>query len=198
MSPAPCPASGPPVRMETPLDQFDVSTLLRGDAAAWRDFVRLSAPLLSSLVRRTLAPAGRESDTADVLQDIYVRFCRHDFQVLRPFDRSRGRLSSWLAVIAARAAIDYLRAHGSAPASLDGQTASAQAAPANSGPSEPLPLPPDLLSPQQELILRLCYEDDLDVADIAQVLRTQPQTVRSQRHKALERLRAYLSKRTFF
>lgn len=149
------------------------------------------------MVRRTLSPSGREADTADVLQEIYSRFCANDFRILRPFDPRKGRLSSWLAVIAARAAIDHLRSNGVAPTSLETQPEAVGSTPP--GPAGgPLSLPADLLSPQQELILRLAYEDDLEVADIAQVLRTQPQTVRAQRHKALERLRAYLSKRTFF
>jgi RNA polymerase sigma factor (sigma-70 family) len=184
--------------VETPLDSFDVTRLLEGDGMAWREFVRESAPLLRSIVRRTLTPSGRAADTPDVLQKIYIRFCANDFNVLRPFDPHKGRLSSWLAVIAARAAIDHLRAHGAVLTSLETQPETADVSQPERADTGPLALPPDLLSPQQELILRLCYEDDLDVADIAQVLRTQPQTIRSQRHKALERLRAYLAKRTFF
>lgn len=165
---------------------------------AWREFVQVSAPLLRSIVRRTLTPSGRAADTSDVLQKIYILFCAKNFHVLRPFDPHKGRLSSWLSVIAARAAIDHLRAQGAVLTSLETQPEAAHTSAPERAETGPLTLPPDLLSPQQELILRLCYEDDLDVADIAQVLRTQPQTVRSQRHKALERLRAYLSKRTFF
>ena len=184
--------------METPLDSFDVTRLLNGESVAWREFVRVSAPQLRCIVRRTLTPSGRAADTPDVLQKIYVRLCANNFRILRPFDPRKGRLSSWLAVIAARAAIDHLRAHGEAPTSLETQPEAVGASPPGRPDTGPLALPPDLLTPQQELILRLCYEDDLDVADIAQVLRIQPQTIRSQRHKALERLRTYLSKRRFF
>ena len=178
-----------------PLDQFDVARLLRADAAAWREFVHTAAPRLRAMVSRALAPAGRAADVADVLQDIFARLCREDFRLLRTFDPQRGRLSAWLAVLTARAAVDHLRKVRAAPASLDA-VPEPLVAPASGATA--LSLPPDLLSPQQELILRLCYQDDLAVAEIAAVLRTQPQTVRAQRHKALERLRAFLADRKFF
>ena len=182
------------------LDQIDVARLIGADASVWREFVRSVAPLLRAIVRRVLAPAGREADIADVLQDIFARLCREEFRLMRTYDPKKGRLSSWLGVLAARAAIDHLRQVGAAPPSLDALPPIATMSPGASEPgrAEKLSLPPDLVSPQQELILRLCYEDDLDVAEIARVLRTQPQTVRAQRHKALERLRAFLAKRNFF
>jgi RNA polymerase sigma factor (sigma-70 family) len=181
-----------------PLDHFDLNRLSRVDASAWRDFVHLAAPLLRSIVRRTLAPAGRDADVPDVLQDIFVRLSRDEARLLRTFDPRIGRLSSWLGVIAARTAVDHLRRVRAASPSLETLPEPIAETPSRSLGGGQLPLPSDVLTPQQELILRLCYEDDLDVADIARVLRTEPQTVRSQRHKALERLRAYLSRRTFF
>jgi DNA-directed RNA polymerase specialized sigma24 family protein len=186
--------------VEFPLDRFDVPRLIRNEPDAWREFVHAAAPLLRSIVRRTLVAAGRDSDTPDVLQEIFARLCRDDFRILRPFDPRKGRLSSWVAVIAARTAVDHLRAHRAAPPSLETLPAAARDPidPAPPPAASSLSLPPDLLSPQQELILRLCYEDNLDVSDIATALRIQPQTVRAQRHKALARLRAFLAERSFF
>lgn len=181
--------------VETSLDQFDLTRLQRGDTAVWREFVHAAAPRLQAIVSRALAPTGRAADVPDVLQEIFARLCRDDFRVLRTFDPSKGRLSAWLAVLAARAAVDHLRKHRAAPMPLD--HAPEQAATPAAG-ADALALPDDVLSPQQELILRLCYEDDLEVAEIAAILRTEPQTVRSQRHKALERLRAFLAKRKYF
>lgn len=181
--------------MENPLEQLDVARLLAGDSAAWREFVRLAAPRLRAIVGRALVPAGRGADVPDVLQDVFSRLCRDDFRLLRTFDLQRGKLSPWLAVLTARAAVDHLRKYRAAPASLDAiPEPTAPPAVGQSG----LSLPAELLSPQQELILRLCYEDGLEVAEIAELLRTQPQTVRAQRHKALERLRALLAARKFF
>ena len=183
------------------LDQFDVARLLRADTPAWPEFVRTAAPLSRAIVRRTLAPAGREADMPDVLHEIFARFCRDDFRLVRAFDPQKGRLSSWLGVIAARTAVDYLRKNRAAPESFETTRAQSALAASASPPTavdSDLPLPPAVVSPQQELILRLCYEDDFEVAEIAEVLRTESQTVRSQRHKALERLRDYFSARRFF
>jgi DNA-directed RNA polymerase specialized sigma24 family protein len=181
--------------VETPLDQIDVGRLQRGDPEAWREFVRAAAPRLRAIVSRALAPAGRAADVPDVLQEVFARLCRDDFRVLRTFDPKRGRISAWLAVLTARAAVDHLRKHRAAPESLDAVPGIAVTPPAG---ATSLSLPPDVLSPQQEMILRLCYQDDLEVAEIAEILRTQPQTVRAQRHRALERLRAFLANRKFF
>lgn len=161
----------------------------------WREFVRAAAPRLRAIVSRALGPAGRGADVPDVLQDVFARLCRDDFRLLQTFDPQRGRLSAWLAVLAARAAVDHLRRHRAAPAPLESvPEPTVEPSPG----AAVLALPPDLLSPQQELILRLCYQDDLEVGEIAEVLRTEPQTVRSQRHKALARLRAFLADRNFF
>lgn len=177
------------------MDQFDVARLRKGDAAAWREFVRVAAPRLRAIVSRALVPAGRAADVPDVLQEVFARLCRDDFRLLRTFDPQRGRLSAWLAVLTARAAVDHLRKHRAAPAPLEAAPEPVVTPPSG---ASTLSLPSDLLSPQQELILRLCYEDDLEVAEIATLLRTEAQTVRSQRHKALERLRAFLAGRNFF
>lgn len=101
------------------LDQFDVARLLRPDAPAGPEFVRVAAPLLRAIVRGTLAPAGRESDVPDVQQEIFALLCRADFRLVRAFDPRKGRLSSWLGVLAARTAVDHLRKHRAAPESLE-------------------------------------------------------------------------------
>ncbi|MCI0459259.1 MAG: hypothetical protein L0Z62_20105, partial [Gemmataceae bacterium] len=58
-----------------------------------------------------------------------------------------------------------------------------------------LALPPALLTARQSLILKLLYEDDLDVNEVAELLNIEPQSVRSQRHKALVQLREHLRQR---
>lgn len=177
------------------MDQIDVDRLRGGDPFVWREFVQAAAPRLRAIVSRALVPAGRAADVPDVLQEVFARLCGDDFRQLRTFDPRRGRLSAWLAVVAARAAVDHLRRYRAAPAALESVSEPMVEPPRG---ATQLDLPPDLLSPQQELILRLCYQDDLEVAEIAAVLRTEPQTVRSQRHKALARLRSFLNERKFF
>ena len=64
-------------------------------------------------------------------------------------------------------------------------------APEPDRPAEAPEIPQKLLSPKQKLILRMIYEDGMPVAEVAESLAIDPQTVRSQRHKALSRLREH-------
>jgi len=58
-------------------------------------------------------------------------------------------------------------------------------------PSQKLKLPETLLSPRQREILGMLYDGEMDVAEIAQALSIDPQTVRSAHHKAMLKLRAH-------
>ena len=48
-----------------------------------------------------------------------------------------------------------------------------------------------MLTDRQTLILKLLYDEDKDVSEIAEVLKVDAQTVRSTHHKALLRLREH-------
>ena len=58
-------------------------------------------------------------------------------------------------------------------------------------PFERIKIPPDLLSPRQGLVLELLYQRELEVAEAAEMLGVDPQTVRSTHHKAMIKLRAH-------
>ncbi|MDG1899778.1 MAG: sigma factor-like helix-turn-helix DNA-binding protein, partial [Phycisphaerales bacterium] len=49
--------------------------------------------------------------------------------------------------------------------------------------------PVHLLTERQRLVLAMLLEDDMTVPDVAQILKINEQTVRSTKHKAIERLR---------
>ena len=63
-------------------------------------------------------------------------------------------------------------------------------------PAEKVQIPAGLLSPRQELILSLLYDQDMDVAEAAAFLKVEAQTVRSMHHKALTKLRAHFANAT--
>src|SRR5579875_833271 len=66
-------------------------------------------------------------------------------------------------------------------------------------PAEPvqkLKLPEALLSPRQREILAMLYDREMDVAEVAEALGIDPQTVRSAHHKAIVKLRAYFKTET--
>ncbi len=174
-----------------PLDSIPLRQVWRGDATAWRTFVAAAGPLMRGVIWRVLSRAGRGEDCADVLQEAFVRLLRDDFALLRRYDPQRAGLGTWLGVVASSCAIDWLR---KAPAheTLERAPAQALAADEPKDYDAPLRLPPGLIPPRQALILKLIYEDDLDVAEVAALLGIEAQTVRSLRHKAIGRLRQWL------
>jgi RNA polymerase sigma-70 factor (ECF subfamily) len=196
----------------------DLGACLRGDARAWAAFVDRYARVIYAAVRRALRPAGPAAlaQADDVAQDVFVRLVADDFRLLRTFDPSRASLATWLTVIARRTALDHLRRRAPAAVRLgDAQTGPsagrATSAGAGSGRAEALgagttpdpaaaaeradevaAIPTEVLTPRQRLVLVMCFEREMSVEAVARVLGIAPQTVRSTRHKALERLRQTL------
>jgi RNA polymerase sigma-70 factor (ECF subfamily) len=172
-------------------EQFDgLDRLIVGDKAAWDRFVTRFAPVIFAAVRRKLVPAGRGEDAEDVAQDVFIRLCARDFHVIRRYDASRAKLSTWLTVIAHSAAIDHLRRQKARAQPIETVPERYLAV---DPPKEPITIdiPPDLLSPRQALVLEMLYRREMEVAEAAQVLGVNPQTVRSTHHKALIKLRAH-------
>ncbi len=176
------------------LEDHELETLLSGNKAAWDRFVARAAPVIFGAVRRRLEPAGRLADAEDVAQDVFIKLCKADFRVLKSYDASRARFSTWLTVIASSTAIDHLRRLKRPTDSLDSVPEANLAVDA----VEPawLKIPPDLLSPRQTLVLELLYKKDLTPAEAAEILGVDPQTVRSMHHKALTRLRSHFAEET--
>jgi RNA polymerase sigma-70 factor (ECF subfamily) len=163
--------------------------LVAGDKAEWDRFVTRYAPVIYAAVHRRLVLAGRVGEVEDVTQEVFVRLCAKDFRLLKAFDPSRARMSTWLTVISSSAAIDHLRRQPRPAVGLDQvQDAALTVEPKI---TERVKIPPDLLSPRQGLILELLYEREMDVAEVARLLGVESQTVRSMHHKALTKLRAH-------
>lgn len=169
--------------------ETDIKRLLAGERGAWPAFVRRHAPIIYAAIHRQLRASGRLEEAEDVAQDVFVRLCAKEFRLLREFDPARARLTTWLTVIATSAAIDHLRRRKRTTEPLDDMPEHIGAVQA----VEPswIKIPPDLLSPRQALVLRLLYDQDMDVAEAAKLLAVDPQTVRSMHHKALMKLRVH-------
>lgn len=56
-------------------------------------------------------------------------------------------------------------------------------------------IPLHILTARQRLVLTLLYDDEKSVAEVASILDVNEQTVRSTKHKALERLRSHFQSR---
>jgi RNA polymerase sigma factor (sigma-70 family) len=159
--------------------------LLHGDPDAWEEFVRRYGGLIVAAVR-SLALAEVE----DLTQDVFVRLCKDDFRLLRSYDPARASISTWLTIVARSTARDALRRRRAEAVPIEDVPEARLAV----DPVEPpvrLKLPEALLSPRQREILAMLYDREMDVAEIAQALGIDAQTVRSTHHKAMIKLRAY-------
>ena len=175
---------------------LDLDACVQGDGNAWRVFVERFARVIFAAVRRTLAPRGRGEDTEDVAQDVFVRLVRNDFGLLRSYDPARSSLATWLTLVARSVAIDHLRHKRVETLPLADTDTPTPAAHADEASRTDLEIPENLLSPRQKLVLRLLFERGMTVPGAARLLRVQPQTIRSTKHKAIDRLRRFFGEKS--
>lgn len=170
---------------------IDLAGCVNGDEAAWQQFCHETIRLVVASIRRVCptghTPGGLDMD--DLVQTVYIKLLRHDCRLLRAFDPNKSSMSTWITLVARSVAIDALRKRALDTQALhEGIDASA---PQNVEQPALPDIPPGLITPRQKLVLKLLFEDGLDVTDAALVLDVQPQTIRSTKHKAIERLRAH-------
>ena len=173
-------------------DQVDLDACARGDSRAFADFVSAYGGLVWAGVRRVLR-GQTEQDIEDVAQDVFVRLLKDDGQLLRSFDPNRASMSTWLTLVSRSTAIDRARKLGRTvgrTTELNDRTLEAPEAPLESGDLQDSAIPLGMLTDRQRLVLHLLYQDEQPVDVVAQLLQISEQTVRSTKHKALERLRA--------
>ncbi|MBY0588161.1 sigma-70 family RNA polymerase sigma factor [bacterium] len=162
-----------------------------GSEAAWASFVDRYLPLIVSAIRRTL-PHSPATDQEDIIQDIFVRLCQHDYRLLKSYNPDQSSLATWLTVVARGVAID---AHRRSVRRIKTEPMDFAPEPSRETPlREGISLPPGLLSPRESAILTLLFDQDCDVDEVADRLGIHPQTVRSTKHNALTKLRKHLGK----
>ena len=171
---------------------MDFSRLLQGDRRAWRKFIVGYGPVIYSAVVRTLNRYGIKdsSEYEDLTQEVFLRLSKDGFRLLRQYDGAKSSLTTWLMLVSRSVVLDSLKKHRLSTVGLE--EAGEIAAPATD-PVRPLVFPEGILSTRQQLVLRLSYERDLTPREIAAVLGIGEQTVRSMRHKALQKMREFFS-----
>lgn len=164
--------------------------LTNGDRKSWEWFVTTYAPLIRAMVSRTLSAYGAYAsvDVDDAVQNVYERLLRDDFRLLKSYDPRKAALSTWLGLVSRSVTIDFLRKKEKSHVPLKEEIA---AGPLHTPVEEKIDLPKGLLSPRQELILRMLFDKGMDPDEVADVLGVEVQTVRSAKHKAIEKLRRY-------
>ncbi len=164
-----------------------LDSLIRGENGAWEAFVRRYAGLVAAAVRGV---AREGADVEDLAQEVFLRLCRNDFRLLRSYDPARAGLSTWITIVTRSTARDAMRRHRPVTVPIE-VVPEGQLSVDAVEPIQKLKLPEALLSPRQRQILAMLYDDEMEVAEIAQQLGIDPQTVRSAHHKAMIKLRAY-------
>lgn len=171
--------------------ELDIAACIAGKKPAWDEFVRATAGVVHAAVRRAIAArGGRAGDVEDRVQEVYLRLLQNEARLLRTFDPGKASLATWLTIIG-RTIVHEASKRRTLPiaAGIDGSEICTPDTPQEpAGPD----LPWSILSDQQRTVLTLLFEGGLSVDDVASRLEITPQTVRSAKHKALERLREEL------
>ena len=167
----------------------ELAALARGDKGAWEAFVRRYAGLIIAAVRGV---AREAADVEDLTQEVFLRLCKDDFRLLRSYDPARAGISTWITIVARSTARDAMRRHRPVLMPIDA-VPEGRLAVDPIEPAEKLKLPEALLSPRQREILTMLYDREMEVAEIAEALSIDPQTVRSAHHKAMVKLRAHFN-----
>lgn len=179
---------------KTELDaDFDQAALVAGEEKAWGRFIARFTRVVASAIRGVpgVGTAGR-GEPGDLVQDVFVKLLADDRRLLKTYDPARAAPATWLTLVSRSIARDRLRAKQLPGVPIEDVPESAFAVEPDL-PPEKLTIPSGLLSPRQELILSLLYDQDMDVAEAAAFLQVEAQTVRSMHHKALTKLRTHFA-----
>lgn len=173
-----------------------VDRLVTGDEGAWHAFVERYNRVIYGAIYKVLGARGvpSEDDAVDCAQDVFVRICKDEFRLLKRYDPARAAITTWLTVVATSTTKDFLRKRRAVNVPLDDMPTEITAVDPVM-PVEKLKFPDGLLSPRQAMVLEMIFEQDLDVAEAAEILGIDPQTVRSTQHKALVKLRKLYGER---
>ena len=176
----------------TNIDAEELQRLIGGEKKSWDRFVTASASLIRAMVYRTIRHHTGDVDPTeaeDAVQNVYEKLLRNEKALLQKFDPKKASLSTWLGLISRSVTIDLLRKkkhhlslNESAVTDVQAQTPVHETA---------IDLPKGLLSARQELILRLLFDKEMEPEEAASFLGVEVQTIRSTKHKAIEKLRQH-------
>ncbi len=205
-------SSRPDVRpvVTEPLHQRDqvqddlalVQRLLARDEAAWLEFVsrydRLVLSRIMTACRETGRSAGLNETASEIAGEVYAALVEHDMKVLRSFS-GRSRLSTWLAVIVRRFALRHIARLNRLPVSAEPDLCR-QMADSDGDDSVHRDRLRDIaqgrkqLAPNDQLVLRLFYDEGRSYEEIARMLEISTNAVGPKLDRARRRLRSLLER----
>ena len=170
---------------------------LQGRHGAWDEFVDRYGPVIFAAVGwilRKHTSSVSQQTAEDIVQDVFLKLIDRDLRLLRTHDPSRASLRTWLTIIARSTTIDFLRRKRLGTIPLDQApplSLSVQPRPETNAATENMPA--GLLTPRQRLVLHLLFDREISPQDVAKLLGVSPQTVRSSKHKAINKLRNHFA-----
>ncbi|WP_432736120.1 RNA polymerase sigma factor [Maridesulfovibrio sp. FT414] len=169
-----------------------IERCIDGEKDSWNSFVEKYSGLICYTVNSTLRSKlnyHAQDQVDDICQNVFLRLVQNDRSLLRKYDPQKARITTWLMVVARSVTLDFLRKGIYCLAPLDDFIDELEA-PVSKEKVE-LDIPEGLLSPRQKLIIKLYFEDGLDISEISDFIGIKEQSVRSTKHKALNKLRSY-------
>lgn len=153
--------------------------------------------LVFNAASNTIAKHGTSSnrhDIEDICQTVFLNLFRDDCKILKRYDSTKAAFSTWLTIVTRNVAIDFLRKKKSHVVTMNDVIETIHCP--RSIETTTIDIPGQVISPRQHLVLRMMYDDGLDVAEVAYFLGVKRQTIRSLHHRALKKLRAHYGVKT--
>ncbi len=177
------------------MDGERLRRLLEHDPRGWKEFVERFTATIQKTVTLVLARRGAHDPelVLDIVQEVFVKLIKDDFRLLRKFDSSRSAPATYLSVIARSSTLDELKKRRlkSDPLREDvGETLTIPPEPERGDLLETLP--DGLLTGGMLRVMILLFREELSVTEAAEVLGVEAQTVRSQKHRAIARIRQFV------
>jgi len=178
------------------------------DAEAWEQFVRVYSGLVWSSIRRTFSSYSfrySNEDIEDIYGTVFHDLVENDFRKIRQFrGKNACSLSTWLAIVAVRKTIDFLRKDKRHLFIKAGEEEGYiwEAIPENSRRVDDLLEERETraliekaargLARNDRLIYRLLYEKGCSVEEAARILGLQQDHIYSRRHRIIEKIKKML------
>lgn len=174
-----------------------LQAVIEGNQSAWNAFYKRYERLMLSCIRKVLLRYGvraDDNDMSDFLNSACVELIRSDYKKLRAYDPEKGyKISSWVGLIATNATHDALRKRGPNTVPIDSPDSGAeQVVDVAPSPTELAILKEQqdivnqaifLLKPSEQRFIQYYYIDQLDPAEIAEILQININTVYSRKSK---------------
>lgn len=175
---------------------------LKAEKAAWDAFVLQYSALIYHTIKRTFILYHTEP-LSDLIEDLYQEFfvslLRDDFKKLRQFKGDRGcTLASWIRVVAARLAIDFLRKQQPSTTEIKDTIPNGRSDPVDSLIDEEreraLSIILESLPARDRIFIDLYFRQGLSPEETAAILKTSVNAVYTQKSRLQDKFREILKK----